>query len=177
MLKGSKVNLKERADRSQCLSHSIKERLGVEVVLRLEPLVFQLAPQHFGDVEVRRIRRQIKEKQATLLPRLTTLSNLFCDMSRRIVQDHNRDALQAPGQVFELLHNKARIDGVVSGLKATLIGARQQSKTVQTTTLSAGHKHVFVLELPRIRHARLQRHAAFITVIQVQQTLLAHLLQ
>ena len=50
-------------------------------------------------------------------------------------------------------------------------------KTVESHSLVAGHKHFFILVLPRVGHTRLQRNAAFISGIQVDPASLAHRFQ
>ena len=106
-------------------------------------------------------------------------------MSRRVVQHHNRDPFQAKGQPLQLLHNETGIDSVFTGA-SLLVSKRQalvreskakQFNTIQSASFVAGHKNFLALKLPGIRHARLQRHAALITVKQVNPATLTHRLQ
>ena len=199
MLKGFEVDLEQCSDSRQSLAHLVEKCAGFQVVLWAQPLVFQLAlqvaPQDFDKVEVWRIRRPEEKQQATLLPELSTLLNTLCNVSRCVVQHHNRWTLQAPGQAFQRLDNEARINVFGRGLEAARVGAarvgaarvgaarvsaRQQGKTVESHSLVAGQEHFFILELPRVGHTghtRLQRNAAFITIIQVDPASLAHRFQ
>ena len=118
------MNFEQRSNSGQGLSHPIEQSVVLQVIVWPQPLVFEFAPQNFHDVEMRRIRGQVKHKQASLLPERFALFDQPRHMSRCIVQDNNRYALQSKRHMFQLFDDKACVDSLGRGLEAARIGAR-----------------------------------------------------
>jgi hypothetical protein len=85
MTETRKMDVQALVDGFESLPDSIAQGFSCFVIAGREPLVFQLAPQRFHDVEVWRILRQVKEKQDALLPRLNPLFDTSSPMHRCIV--------------------------------------------------------------------------------------------
>lgn len=127
MLKGLESDMHHRSHGGQGLSHLVKQRLGIKVILGPKPLVFEFAPQDFCNVEMRRIRGQVKDEQAALLPKRFAFPDGLSNVGRRVIQDHDGDTLQTQsfkGQFFQLLNNKARINILGGHFKVALVSAR-----------------------------------------------------
>ena len=101
---------------------------------------------------------------------------------RGSVVDHNHRGLgDGKRQLLKLLDEKSTVHTPLCGHKMALIAATQQGKTVQAFSLASRHEHFFISKLPCIRHTRLHRHPAFISIIlsiiQRDQSLLTKPLQ
>lgn len=47
---------------------SIKQCFAVEIILRVKPLFFEFSPKSFRYIQMRTIRRQIHDKESSVLP-------------------------------------------------------------------------------------------------------------
>ncbi len=61
------INKERRSDCGQSPVGGVKEGIGGLVVLRTNPFALEYAPQCLGDVEVRRVRREVEEEKPSVL--------------------------------------------------------------------------------------------------------------
>ncbi len=71
--------------RGQTTIGSIEEAVLVAVVLDNQPFSLELSPEGFGQVEVRRVRRQIHQEKASLLPVGYSFLHEFTSMNARTI--------------------------------------------------------------------------------------------
>ena len=68
----------------------IGEGIILSVVCRLEPTSFQMTPDNFGDVELRRIRGQKKEIQVSFFPDRALRLDNFGGVNAGVIENHDR---------------------------------------------------------------------------------------
>lgn len=171
------MDVEQGSNGGQSRSGLIKQKVAGEIVSGLQPFTFELAPQHLGQIKVRRIRRQVKQEESSLLPNLSTLLHLFCGVSAGIVHHHHGDLalcmeqeLCFPREAFHLIKKEVAVDVFGGGLEAARVGAREQGKTIDPKAFARGHPHVFISKLPSIRHVTLRGNPAFVSIIQGNQS-------
>ena len=82
------INEERRADCGQSPVGCVEEGVGGFIVLRTYPLALEYAPQGFGDVEVRRVGREVEEEKSPRLPYGSQLLYEFASVNAGIVK-HN----------------------------------------------------------------------------------------
>src|SRR5215204_5382076 len=98
-------------------------------------------------------------------------------MHTRVVQHHDGHLPDGERQALELLDDELTRDATARRLEHQVVGPRQQSEAVQARALSRRHEDPLACELPAVRHARLQRVAALVAVVEVNQPRLRELFQ
>ena len=81
-----KFNSQGIPDSRQCPIDGIKEVVATCIILRSDPFGFHNPPQGFCKVQMRGIRREIKEKKSAFLPQHPQFSYLLVSMYARIVK-------------------------------------------------------------------------------------------
>src|SRR5947199_9193819 len=90
---------------------SLKESLGTQIILYFQPLTFHHPPERFSYIQMRRVRRQIKDIQVALLPLLQVFEHLIRLVYPGIVQHQHSRFSQCLAKSLQLLKDKLPIDG------------------------------------------------------------------
>src|SRR5215207_1482112 len=98
-------------------------------------------------------------------------------MHTRVVQHHDGHLPDGKRQALELLDDELTRDATARRLEHQVVGPRQQGEAVQARALRRRHEYLLARELPAVRHARINRDAALVAVIQVNEPGLGELLQ
>lgn len=110
-----KFNSQSIPDSRQCPIDGIKEVVATRIILRSDPFGFHYPPQCFRKVQVRGIRRKIKEEKPTFLPQCPQFSYLLVSMYARIVKHDERVFLNAQGKGFEVFNDLVRVNAFSRG--------------------------------------------------------------
>ncbi len=161
--------------RSQTTVSGIEEAVLLKVILYHQPFGLELAPQGLGQVQLRRVRWQIKQVKASFLPVVTSFLYLFTGMNSSTIQHQTSGFGNLKGEPLQVLDDESRINGVSSGGPVALIGAADEAKAVQARSFACGDEDVFAGKLPPVRHIPFLTHMAFITVEKVNEPALGKL--
>ena len=179
-LEGTEVDVEQGTHRRQSQSDGVEERWAVAVVYGLQPLGFELAPQHFGQVEMGRIRRQIEQVKPSIFPDGAALLHLFGAVNAGVVHNYYGQfalflqfELRFTRKALHVIHKEVAVDVFASGLETAVTRAREQGKTVDAGAPLSGYPDFFVLKLPAIGHVAVRGDAALIGIVEVDVLLLA----
>lgn len=125
-----KLDEQSFSDCFESLAHCVAQGFSRLIIARRQPFVFQLAPSPLDYVQVRPITRQVKEKQAALLPHIDSLFDNSRPMHPGVIYDHNSQAPKRKREALELLEDKLRADASSSRLNEGTVISRQQRETV-----------------------------------------------
>ena len=162
-----KFNSQSIPDSRQCPIDGIKEVVATRIILRSDPFGFHYPPQCFRKVQVRGIRRKIKEEKPTFLPQCPQFSYLLVSMYARIVKHDERVFLNAQGKGFEVFNDLVRVNAFSRGEPMIAVVPVYHAEDVDPLCLLGWDIHVFVTELPAVRHIAFGAYMTFIGVIEV----------
>ena len=162
-----KFNSQSIPDSRQCPIDGIKEVVATRIILRSDPFGFHYPPQCFRKVQVRGIRRKIKEEKPTFLPQCPQFSYLLVSMYARIVKHDERVFLNAQGKGFEVFNDLVRVNAFSRGEPMIAVVPVYHAEDVDPLCLLGWDIHVFVTELPAVRHIAFGAYVTLIGVIKV----------
>ena len=94
-----KFNSQGIPDSRQSSIDGVKEVIATCIVLRSDPFDLHYPPQGFRKVQVRGIRRKVKEEKPTFLPHCSQFPYFLVPMYARIVKHDERVSFYAQGKV------------------------------------------------------------------------------
>ena len=162
-----KFNSQSIPDSRQCPIDGIKEVVATRIILRSDPFGFHYPPQCFRKVQVRGIRRKIKEEKPTFLPQYPQFSYLLVSMYARIVKHDERVFLNAQGKGVEVFNDLVRVNAFSRGEPMIAVVPVYHAEDVDPLCLLGWDIHVFVTELPAVRHIAFGAYVTLIGVIKV----------
>lgn len=162
-----KFNSQSIPDSRQCPIDGIKEVVATRIILRSDPFGFHYPPQCFRKVQVRGIRRKIKEEKPTFLPQCPQFSYLLVSMYARIVKHDERVFLNAQGKGVEVFNDLVRVNAFSRGEPMIAVVPVYHAEDVDPLCLLGWGIHVFVTELPAVRHIAFGAYVTLIGVIKV----------
>lgn len=110
-----KFNSQGIPDSRQCPIDSVKEVIATYIVLRSDPFGFHYPPQGFCKIQVRGIRRKIKEEKATFLPQCPQFPYFLVSMYARIVKHDEGVFLNVQGKGIEAFNDLVRVNAFSRG--------------------------------------------------------------
>lgn len=157
-------------DSRQCPIDGIKEIIATSIVLRSDPFGLHYPPQGFRKVQVRGIRRKVKEEKPTFLPQCSQFPYFLVPMYARIVKHDKRISFCAQGKVIEVLNDLVRINAFSRGESMIAVVPIYHAEDVDSLCLLGRDIHIFVTELPTVRHIAFGAYMTFIGIIEVYFT-------
>ena len=154
-------------DSRQCPIDGIKEVITTSIVLRSDPFGLHYPPQGFRKVQVRGIRRKVKEEKPTFLPQCSQFPYFLVPMYARIVKHDKRISFCAQGKVIEVLNDLVRINAFSRGESMIAVVPVYHAEDVDSLCLLGRDIHIFVTELPTVRHIAFCAYMTFIGIIEV----------
>ena len=145
----------------------IKEPVLIKIILRIEPFLFQLSPKRFGNIQVRRIRRQKKQIQPSFLPINYPFLDCFGFMYSCIIQNYKCCFTYFKRKLFQTFQNKFRVNIFRSHLPQALILSADKAQTINLIGFFRQNTNLFIRELPTVRNITLAAYMGFISVIKV----------
>ena len=162
-----KFNTQGIPDSRQCPIDGVKEVVATCIILRSDPFGFHYPPQGFRKVQVRGIRWEVKEKKSTFLPKFSQFPYFLVSMYARIVKHDERIFLYVQGKGVEVFNDLVRVNTFSRGEPMIAVVLVYHAEDVDPLCLLGWDIHVFVTELPAVRHIAFGAHMAFIGVIEV----------
>ena len=163
----SKFNSQGIPDSRQCPIDGIKETVATCIILRSDPFGFHYPPQSFRKVQMRGIRREVKEKKSAFLPQHPQLLYLLVSMYACIVKHDESVFLNAQGKGIEVFNDLVRVNAFSRGEPMVAVVPVNHAEDVDPLCLPGRNIHVFVTELPPVRHIAFGAYMTFIGVIKI----------
>ena len=143
-----KFNSQGIPDSRQCPIDGVKEIVATCIVLRSDPFGLHYPPQGFRKVQVRGIRRKVKEEKPTFLPQHSQFPYFLVPMYARIVKHDERISFYAQGKAIEVLNDFVRINAFSRGESMIAVVPVYHAEDVDSLCLLGRDIHIFVTELP-----------------------------
>ena len=163
----SKFNSQGIPDSRQCSIDGIKETVATCIILRSDPFGFHYPPQCFCKVQVRGVWRKIKEEKSTFLPQSPQFPYFPVPMYARIVKHDERILLNVQGKGIEVFNDLVSINAFSRGESTIAVVPVYHAEDVDPLSFLGRDIHIFVAELPAVRHIAFSAYMAFIGVIKV----------
>ena len=148
----SKFNSQGIPDSRQCSIDGIKEIVATSIILRSDPFGFHYPPQGFSKVQMRRIRWKVKEKKSAFLPQHPQFLYLLVSMYACIVKHDEGVFLNGQGKGIEVFNDLVRVNAFSRGEPMIAVVPINHAEDVDPLCLPRWNIHVFVTELPPVRH-------------------------
>jgi hypothetical protein len=152
------------------MAQNVFQRLaqGVETRIRCErqPGVFDAPPQNFDPVQLRRIRGQILDNQAFLLPVREPVCKCFPRMDRRMVYDHHRLFRECVTQGIKTSHHHASVDGAFKQQWMQVVLTIQKPEPSDPPSLPGRQLDDALRLLPSLGNRRIKRKPRCIKIIE-----------
>lgn len=159
---------------SQCIPNSrqypidgVKEVVVTCIVLRSDLFGLHYPPQGFRKVQVRGIRRKVKEEKPTFLPQCSQFPHFLVPMYASIVKHDECISFCAQGKVIEVLNDLVRVNAFSRGESIIAVVSVYHAEDVDSLCLLGRDIHIFVTELPTVRHIAFCAYMTFIGIIEV----------
>ena len=162
-----KFNTQGIPDSRQCPIDGVKEVVATCIILRSDPFSFHYSPQGFCKIQVRGIRWKVKEKKSAFLPQFSQFLYFLVSMYARIVKHDERIFLYVQGKGVKVFNDLVRVNTFSRGEPMIAVVPVYHAEDVDPLCLLGWDIHVFVTELPAVRHIAFGAHMAFIGVIEV----------
>ena len=163
----SKFNSQGIPDSRQCSIDGIKEIVATCIILRSDPFGFHYPPQGFSKVQMRRIRWKVKEKKSAFLPQHPQFLFLLVSMYACIVKHDEGVFLNGQGKGIEVFNDLVRVNAFSRGDPMIAVVPINHAEDVDPLCLPRWNIHVFVTELPPVRHIAFGAYMTFIGVIKI----------
>lgn len=159
---------------SQCIPNSrqypidgVKEVVVTCIVLRSDLFGLHYPPQGFRKVQVRGIRRKVKEEKPTFLPQCSQFLHFLVPMYASIVKHDECISFCAQGKFIEVLNDLVRVNAFSRGESMIAVVSVYHAEDVDSLCLLGRDIHIFVTELPTVRHIAFCAYMTFIGIIEV----------
>ena len=148
----------------------IKERICGAVIRRSEPFALEDSPQRFRDVQMRTVRWKKEEKQSPFLPYRTEFSHKLASVDGRIVKD--KECVLADTERKTVKEVDDLVGSHVFGCRESFIPivAVYHAENVESQSPFGWDIDILTAELPSIWHISLRADVAFISIIELDET-------
>ena len=158
------------SDIGENILNSGEQTMFISVVMWLNPFAFQYSPKSFGNIEVRRIWRQIEYMETSFFPSFKTILDFAAFVDAGVVQYHNSLFGYTEREVFHKFYKSVGIDTFLGGEAVINTVAVYHAEDVEPSAFVYGNAKLFVFEFPRIWYIAFRANVAFVTIIQVNET-------
>lgn len=148
----------------------IKEGICGAVIRRSEPFALEDSPQRLRDVQMRTVRWKKEEKQSPFLPYRTEFSHELASVDGRIVKDN--ESVLADTERKPVKEVGDLVGGHVLGSRESLIPiiSVYHAENVEPQASFGWNIDILAAELPSVWHISLGADVAFISIIEVDET-------
>ena len=168
------INKERRSDCGQRPVGGVEEGIGGLVVLRTNPFALEYAPQCLGDVEVRRIRREVEEEKPSVLPDRSQLLYEFASVDAGVVK--HDDGVPFPrfeGQPVEKVRQLFGGYAAPRGEAFVSVVPCGHSEDVEACYLLGGDVDILSLELPSVGDIALGADMALVGIVEVYPSVIS----
>lgn len=165
-----KVDIEFSSKCSERTVGCIKEGICGAIIHRSEPFALEDSPKSLSDIQMWTIWRQKKEKQAALLPYRTELPHELASVDARIVKDNKSVLSDTKRKQVKEIGDFIRRHILGSGESFISVVAVYHAENVEPQSPFGRDIDILAAELPSVWHISLGADVAFISIIEVYQT-------
>lgn len=151
---------------------SIKQRVFRCIITRLNPLALEHSPNCFGNIEMRGIRGQEKEKQTSIFPNRPHFHHQLTPVNLCVVEYKKCIFLYAVGKSVKVICYCLGCHGICRGKAIVITFIIDHPEYVETTAFLRWDKHIFPWKLPSIRHVATGANMGFVPKIKINHAIL-----
>lgn len=165
-----KIDIEFSSKCSERTVGSIKEGICGAVIHRSEPFAFEDSPERLSNIQMWTIWRQEKEKQSTFLPYRTEFTHELASLDGGIVKDNKSflaDAKRKPvNEIGDFICRN------ILGSRESFISviAVYHAENIEPQSPFGRNINILAAELPSVWHVSLGTDVAFISIIEVNET-------
>ena len=148
----------------------IKEGICGAIIHRSEPFALEDSPESLGDIQMWTIGRQGKEKLATFYPYRSKLPHELASVDTRIVKDYTGILADTKRKPVKEIGDFVCRHILGSGESFISVVAVYHAENVEPQFPFGGDINILAAELPSAWHIFLSADVAFISIIEVNQT-------
>lgn len=165
-----KVDIKFRPNCRQRPICGVEQRVCRDIIRRSEPFALKYAPQGFGNVQMRTIRRKEEEEQSSFFPYWSEFPEKLSTMNARVVKDDESIFLDAERKPVKEVRDFIGCDALTCGEAVIAVVAVNHAKNVETITSLRRDENILTAELPAVRHVSLSANMTFVSEIEVNES-------
>lgn len=148
----------------------IKEGICGAIIHRSEPFALEDSPESLSDIQMWTIWRQEKEKQAAFLPYRSELPHELASVDTRIVKDHTSILAYTKRKPVKEIGDFIGRHILDSGESFISVVAVYHAENVEPQSPFGRNIDILAAELPSVWHISLGADVAFISIIEVDET-------
>lgn len=165
-----KIDIEFGPNCRQCTVGCIKQGICGAIIRRSEPFALEDSPERLGDVQMRTIGREEKEIQTSLLPYRTKFFDELASVNACIVKDDKRVLAYTERKPVKEVCDF--VGGHFLGCRESFISviAVYHAENIESQTSFGWNINLLTAELPSVWHIFLGADVAFISIIEVYET-------
>lgn len=165
-----KIDIEFGPNCRQCTVGCIKQGICGAIIRRSEPFALEDSPERLGDVQMRTIGREEKEIQTSLLPYRTKFFDELASVNACIVKDDKRVLAYTERKPVKEVCDF--VGGHILGCRESFISviAVYHAENIEPQTSFGWNINLLTAEQPSVWHISLGADVAFISIIEVDET-------
>lgn len=165
-----KIDIEFGPNCRQCTVGCIKQGICGAIIRRSEPFALEDSPERLGDVQMRTIGREEKEIQTSLLPYRTKFFDELASVNACIVKDDKRVLAYTERKPVKEVCDF--VGGHILGSRESFISviAVYHAENIEPQTSFGWNINLLTAEQPSVWHISLGADVAFISIIEVDET-------
>lgn len=168
--RSTKLNHVLTSDVRENILNSGEQTMFITVVMWLNPFAFQYSPKGFGNIEVRRVRRQIEYMETSFFPSFKASFDLATFVYAGVIQYHNSLFDDTKREVFHKFYKAFGIDAFLSSESVVDTITVYHSEDVESSALVYRNAKILVLEFPCIRNISFCANVTFVSIVEVNES-------
>lgn len=160
------------SDSVQNFMGGIEEGACVNIMAWLDPFCFEDSPQCLGDIQMRRVRRKIKDIETAPPPFLNHFLHLAASMDTRIVKNDECGPSNCQREVVDEFRHILSLDALTACKAVIDILPAYHAENIEPCGFHGRHKDVLPGELPAVRDISLCAYMALVSEVKVNESLI-----
>lgn len=146
------------------------EGVSIGVVLWVNPLAFHDSPECLGDVEMRRVCREIEDEESSFLPIPDSLLERLAPVDVGVVEHDEGHLLDCLGIIVKEVHHHLGVDGSDSLESVVLVVPACHAGHAYARPFLGRDEDVLTLQMPCVGHIAAGAEMGLVTVKEVYET-------
>ena len=156
---------------SQASVNSVRQHIPIQIIRRVKPFLLEFSPKRLGDIQMRRVWRQEKQIQSSLLPVRNSFPHSLRFVYSGIIQYKKRRLFYFKREFIRKINDKFRVNVFPCNAVPTFTVSVYKAKTIKFVGLFTKKTNIFLRELPAVGDVSLAACVRFISVVKVYFTL------
>lgn len=165
-----KIDIEFRSKSGQSPIGCVQQGVCGKIIHRSEPFALEDSPQRLCDIQMRTIRREKEEEQATLLPYRTKFLHEFTSVYACIVKHHKCILVDTHRQSIQKVCDFLSRHVLRCGEPIISVVPVDHAEDIEPEASLRRNIYILSTELPAIRHITFCANMAFISIVDVNNT-------